>query len=338
MKRASASFCCKLSILAITLVTGFSVFLQAEEINYKTLFNRVSPSVVLVFGHDGKNASKGTGSIIEGRGLILTNTHVVLSDDKPWKYIFIYLKPEKLTGDSKKDMKRAFAAKIVALNPGYDLAILQMINPPNNLQPLPLLDNINTIGPGEATAAIGHPGGGAAWTLTTGRISSIRENYNNIKGWDVIQTQTPLNPGNSGGPLLDGNGTIIGINTFIVRQGKGGMALEGLNYAVTAATARKWVIEVIGKLPDGPQKQVEQVKNPEPVKVAKAKPPSLKKSATVKPFIVQKSTEEKSKVELPKAPEKSSFFTSKMKSGQEFLGKEFDEKEFMKPFKSASFD
>lgn len=325
-------------ILLMAMILGGPAFLSATEINYKQLYKDVSPSVVLVYGHDGKSASRGTGSIIEKNGLILTNTHVVTNGKDPWKHLIVFLKPDKLTGNVSKDMNRAFTAKIMAINPKYDLALLQMLNPPGDLVPLPLLENLDSIDRGEATAAIGHPGGGAAWTLTTGLISAVRQSYNDVEGWNVIQTQTPINPGNSGGPLLDGAGTIIGINTFIVRKGADGLALEGLNYAVTAVTARKWIEEVMGQLPEVPRKQVETDKPPKPEIVQKAAPPQQKEAETVKPFIAKKSTPEKRKTELPKAPKKTTNYTSKTKPGMEFLGKEFDEEEFMKPFENAKFE
>jgi S1-C subfamily serine protease len=111
-----------------------------------------------------------------------------------------------------------------------DLALVQIHTPPKVLVSLPLGD-VSTLAVGQDVYAIGHPEG-ESWTFTKGIISQIRANY----AWStttgsshrakVIQRQTPVNPGNSGGPLLDKNGRLIGINAFR-RQG------EGLNYAVS---------------------------------------------------------------------------------------------------------
>jgi serine protease Do len=90
---------------------------------------------------------------------------------------------------------------------------------------------------GEPVAAIGHPGGGGLWTLTTGTVSSVRRD--GVR--DVFQTDTAINPGNSGGPLLDENARLIGVNTFVRRVNKQGLPLEGLNYSLRSALALEWL-------------------------------------------------------------------------------------------------
>ena len=235
------------------LCLGFcSLFLAsgalAKDINYKEIYQKTAPAVVMVYGTDGKIGSTGTGSIIEKSGLILTNTHVISNGGKLWDQQFVFLKPAKLTGNNKTDLKQGFQVKVIATNPTYDLAILQMIDPPDDLPTLPL-SNLKNVGIGEPTIAIGHPSGGALWSLTTGRLSASFLDYGDVKGWGVYQTETSLNPGNSGGPLLDGAGNIIGINTFIIRKNAGGLALTGLNFAVMSTTATDWLKKVLGRLP-----------------------------------------------------------------------------------------
>ncbi len=235
-----------LSALAILSAT-----VNAAEINYKALYQGAAPAVVMVYGETGKRGGTGTGSIITKSGLVLTNAHVALSDMKNstnWDRLFIFLKPEKVTGKPRNDLRFRYKGSLVAVNPDFDLALIQIVNPPDNLPVLSLSDLAN-IEIGESTVAIGHPSGGAKWTLTTGRLSASWEDFNNIKGRDVFQTETSINPGNSGGPLLDGAMNIIGINTFIIRESKSGMALTGLNYAVKSSTAREWIVSVLGQLP-----------------------------------------------------------------------------------------
>lgn len=90
---------------------------------------------------------------------------------------------------------------------------------------------------GSSVAAIGHPGGGGLWTLTTGTISSAR----NEGKRQIFQTDTAINPGNSGGPLLDGSASLIGLNTYVKRVNAKGMPLEGLNYSLRSSLASRWL-------------------------------------------------------------------------------------------------
>lgn len=108
---------------------------------------------------------------------------------------------------------------------------------------IPPIASVISFGDSEATeigspvAAIGHPGGGGLWTLTTGTISSIRSEGKR----QVFQTDTAINPGNSGGPLLDGNASLIGLNTYVKRVNSQGMPLEGLNYSLRSSLAERWL-------------------------------------------------------------------------------------------------
>lgn len=263
------------SVVILIMALAFS-FVQAEEIDYKRLYQQAAPGVVLLFGtDDGKSGSQGTGSIIDKSGLVLTNHHVVShgSGNKLWKTQFIYLKPANVTGKPRADLRNAYSGKVLATNPQYDLALVQIIDPPNNLTVLPLSD-LSNVDIGEPTVAIGHPGAGARWSLTTGRIGASYEDYGNVQGWDVFQTETALNPGNSGGPLLDGTASIVGINTFIKRKHSSGMALTGLNYAVKSTTARKWIVSIMGQLPKASLVKPDVISPPPaPEVITRAQPP-----------------------------------------------------------------
>src|SRR5439155_1487845 len=89
--------------------------------------------------------------------------------------------------------------------------------------------------------AIGHPEQGGLWTLTTGVISAEFEDYNNTKGKHVFQTETGLNRGNSGGPLLDSQGRIIGVNTAIARLAPDGLPIPSISFALKSSVARSWL-------------------------------------------------------------------------------------------------
>jgi len=89
--------------------------------------------------------------------------------------------------------------------------------------------------------AIGHPEQGGLWTLTTGTISAQFENFNATKGKSVFQTETGLNRGNSGGPLLDTDGRIIGINTAIARLSSDGLPITSISFALKSNVAKRWL-------------------------------------------------------------------------------------------------
>lgn len=285
----------------IVIASSFS-FAQAEEIDYKKLYQQAAPGVVLLFGtDDGKSGSQGTGSIIDKSGLVLTNTHVVSngSGHTLWKTQFIYLKPTNVTGKARSDLQNVYSGKVLATNPQYDLALVQIIDPPNNLSVLPLSD-LHNVDIGEPTVAIGHPGAGARWSLTTGRIGASYEDYENVQGWDVFQTETALNPGNSGGPLLDGTASIVGINTFIKRKHSSGMALTGLNYAVKSTTARQWIVSVMGQLPKASLVKPDIISPPPaPEVIAGAQPPQPTAKSTTEVVPAKPAQPTQSYVEPP---------------------------------------
>lgn len=238
--------------LAITCLYSSYSNADTKELDYKALYQNAAPAVVMVYGSNNQYRSTGTGSIISKDGLVLTNAHVVYQDkakQHQWQTLRIILKPEKVTGNDAVDLKNAYHAKVIAAHPEFDLALLQIVNPPRGLPTLPLSD-LSNVDIGESVIAIGHPSGGAKWTLTTGRLSASWKDFNHVKGRDVFQTETAINPGNSGGPLLDGTMSIVGINSFIVRKDDSGMALTGLNYAVKSSTARHWIESVTKGLPE----------------------------------------------------------------------------------------
>jgi serine protease Do len=97
-------------------------------------------------------------------------------------------------------------------------------------------------------AAIGHPEQGGMWTLTTGIVSTVIANLGNVKGKKGFQTDTSINRGNSGGPMLDAAGNIIGVNTLMSRKAADGLAITGVNYAVRSDVAKRWLEQKAGLL------------------------------------------------------------------------------------------
>lgn len=223
------------SVIRMDMKPGQRVY--REIIDYKMLYEEASESVVLIYAErDGNVVSKGTGSLISSEGLVLTNAHVV---DNSTGKIDVYFKPAELQGNSN-DLGEPVSAVIVAIDRRIDLALLSLNS--SRAFPAPLaLSDLSQVGVGEPTIAIGHPTGGAFWSLTTGRVSGSFTNYDGIRGKDVFQTETAMNPGNSGGPLLDGSGQIIGVNSFIRRQNASGLTLAGLNFAIKSTSVQEWI-------------------------------------------------------------------------------------------------
>ena len=164
------------------------------------LVSRALPAVVTI---QAGNA-RGTGFFVRPDTL-LTNQHVVGTLD------FV----EVLIGSRK------LSARVVSRSPGADVAVLQVANPDPRQQVL-RLGTGQTARAGQEVVAIGSPLGVLSNTVTRGIVSAVRP----AGAITLIQTDAAINPGNSGGPLIDRNGTVIGINTLGASQG------EGLGFAV----------------------------------------------------------------------------------------------------------
>ncbi|TSA05244.1 MAG: serine protease [Nitrospiraceae bacterium] len=219
---------------------------MAAELTPQQIYERAAPGVVLIIGHpqQGEGGSGGTGSIIRRDGLVLTNAHVVIDEKtgKPYSRLSLYLKPDRVTGNPKTDLSRRVNASVTAFNRQLDLALLKMEAAPASLSVLDLSDP-DRVKIGERVVAIGHPEQGGLWTLTTGVVSAEFEDYGNTKGKHVFQTETGLNRGNSGGPLLDTQGRIIGVNTAIARLASDGLPIMSISFAVKSSVARMWLRE-----------------------------------------------------------------------------------------------
>jgi S1-C subfamily serine protease len=213
--------------------------LGAAAFSARDVYREAAPSVVMVYARTAANQSHtGTGTVVGASGLVLTNDHVVSAESgRASRDVSVFFKPERVTGDMVVDLRSGYRAKVVARSAKLDLALLELsAGLPGDVQPLPFADS-EAVEIGDPVAAIGHPGGGGLWTLTTGTISSVRKR----NGLDLFQTDTAINPGNSGGPLLDAGGRLIGVATFVVRVSDDGLPLEGLNYSLRANQVRRWL-------------------------------------------------------------------------------------------------
>lgn len=275
---------------------------SAKELSPRDIYEQASPAVVMVMGHSdaGKSGSGGTGSIIQADGLVLTNAHVVIEErtGRPYPRLSVFLKPARVSGDSRVDLSRMVRAKVIAYSTPLDLALLKLDGAP---APLPVVAfSESTQGRiGDRVVAIGHPEQGGLWTLTTGVISAEVDNFNGVKGKDVFQTETGLNRGNSGGPLLDSEGHMIAVNTAIARVAPDGLPITSISFSLKSSVATQWLQEqgvnrqMVGSVPstqtnaaaDLPAKpSVEpQAKSVQPPKVAAPATPKTKPESTPPP-------------------------------------------------------
>lgn len=231
--RSGLAWIAGLASTLLLVASAASAFSPAQ------VYREAAGSVVLIFGFEDSGAgSSGTGSILTSDGLVLTNNHVIARGDsgKLYSNLVVYFKPSPISGDNKKDLKKPYLVDVVARDADLDLALLRVKNAPPGLRPLPIGDS-EEVDIGEDVAAIGHPGGGGLWTLTTGTVSSKRRDQRR----DIFQTDTAINPGNSGGPLLDQHARLVGVNTFVRRVNEQGLPLEGLNYSLRSSLALAWV-------------------------------------------------------------------------------------------------
>ncbi|MBQ7608592.1 MAG: trypsin-like peptidase domain-containing protein [Desulfovibrionaceae bacterium] len=168
--------------------------------------------------HEQRRASLGSGVIVDGKaGLVLTNAHVIADSDE----IMVHLQDG-----------RNFKASVRGAEPDFDIAILA-IEGASNLPAIPL-GNSADLAPGETVIAIGNPFG-FSHTVTTGVVSALGRTITTKSGTltDLIQTDAAINPGNSGGPLLNLEGSLIGINTATDTRA------EGIGFAIPINKVRR---------------------------------------------------------------------------------------------------
>jgi S1-C subfamily serine protease len=198
---------------------------QAEQ----KIYAKFARSVVLIVTKE----SLASGAIINRDGTIITNWHVVDGH----KTVGVIFKPR--AEGVRVYESDAVQARVVRIDQIADLAIIKVASIPKDIDPIGLADPAN-LKVGADIHAIGHPMG-EIWTYTKGIVSQIRPGYEwkvetsgiNHRA-DVVQTQTPISPGNSGGPLLDDSGNLVGVASF------GGRA-QALNFAVAGSEIKRFL-------------------------------------------------------------------------------------------------
>lgn len=268
-----------------------------HDLTPREIYERDSPAVVMIIGYSnsGQRGSGGTGSIIQEDGLVLTNAHVVIEEQtgKPYPRLTVYLKPDRVSGDPKADLSRSAKGRVVAFSQPLDLALLKIDGSPG---PFPVLelDDSDRIDVGDRVVAIGHPEQGGLWTLTTGAISAEFENFNATKGKSVFQTETGLNRGNSGGPLLDTYGRMIGVNTAIARLSSDGLPITSISFSLQSNVVKRWLRDQ-GVAVHEVREQTTQPENPSLAPAIAS--PSTPHAASSRPYNLDRLISERSRAE-----------------------------------------
>ena len=200
------------------------------------IYRRLSPGVVTVIADGGKpggsDGGLGSGFVLDGQGYVATNAHVI-RDNNLGRADSVYV--------DFADGNRV-PAKIVGDDLNADVALLKIDPAGLTLTPLRVGSSAN-LAVGSPVAAIGSPFG-QDQSLSVGVISATNRDIDSLTQFKIgnaIQTDAAINHGNSGGPLLDSRGRVIGINSQIESTGGGG---EGVGFAVPADTVRRSIAQL----------------------------------------------------------------------------------------------
>ena len=236
---------------------------DATNPNWTATAAAVSPSVVSITVASSSAEGQGSGVVIDGKGHILTNNHVVSGAGQN----------AKLTVTLNDG--RTYSATVAGTDPSTDLAVITLTNPPSNLTPI-AIGNSDDIKVGDPVMAIGNPLG-LAGTVTTGIVSALNRPVTTAAEDDnsqqqnpfgqgqpqtqtggtgdvvtnAIQTSAAINPGNSGGALVNASGQLIGINSAIASLGQSSGSSQsgsiGIGFAIPANEAKSIAGQLIDK-------------------------------------------------------------------------------------------
>lgn len=194
------------------------------------IYKRSGPGVVQITSTSGQGQALGSGFVIDKAGHIVTNYHVIEGANEI---------EVRFSNDDTLN------ATLVGSDPSTDLALLRVDATARALTPLTLADS-ETVEVGDTVVAIGNPFG-LERTVTSGIVSALQRAVTAPNGFaidHVIQTDAPINHGNSGGPLLNARGEVIGVNSQIETGGSGDGNV-GIGFAVPSNTVETVVAQLL---------------------------------------------------------------------------------------------
>ena len=217
-----------------------------QDPNWTATSAAVAPSVVAITLEAGRQSGQGSGVVIDDKGHIVTNNHVVAGAGQ---------------GDLTVTLQdgRTYKASVAGTDPSTDLAVITISDPPADLKPIALGDS-DQLKVGDPVMAIGNPLG-LAGTVTTGIVSALNRPVTTSGEssdpfgqqaepvvTNAIQTSAAINPGNSGGALVNGSGQLVGINSSIASLGSGGQSGSiGIGFAIPVNEAKVIATQLIDK-------------------------------------------------------------------------------------------
>jgi putative serine protease PepD len=227
------------TVVRSVTVKGSSIASTASPLSVSQIYRKAYRGVVEIvvtttqssttpFGPQSqRQQAQGSGFVVDGNGDVVTNQHVV----------------EGASSMSVRFSNGArYSARLVTADASLDLAVIRVDAPSSVLHPLSLGDS-NTVQVGDAVVAIGSPFG-LQETVTSGIVSALHREItatNHATIENAIQTDAAINHGNSGGPLLDAHGRVIGVNAQIESESGGS---DGVGFAVAASSVRQLLSQV----------------------------------------------------------------------------------------------
>jgi len=199
-----------------------------KGLSVEQVVKRESPAVVLISNETPQGGSLGSGFLIDNQGHVITNAHVVDGATKT-----------TVTFEDGTESK----GTILGVDKSTDVAVVKVATLPPGVRPVPL-GNSGNLTVGQEVVAIGNPYGYSG-SATTGIVSALKRIIQSPNGFTIqnaIQTDAAINQGNSGGPLFDSAGRVIGINSQIASENGGNV---GIGFAVPIDTVRPIVDSII---------------------------------------------------------------------------------------------
>ncbi|QGF24367.1 trypsin-like peptidase domain-containing protein [Raineyella fluvialis] len=227
---------------------------SGNAVDWTTVAKSVEPAVVSITVSSGSSGAEGSGVILDAQGHIATNNHVVSGGQNGQIQVTL-------------NNNTIHKATIVGTDPGTDLAVIKLTDPPSDLTPIAFGD-VTKVAVGDPVMAIGNPLG-LSGSVTTGIVSAlhrpVRSSANEQQQQspfsqgqstdttvvtDAIQTSAAINPGNSGGALINASGQLIGLTSSIATLGSSSGSQSGnigIGFAIRADQVRSVTSELISK-------------------------------------------------------------------------------------------
>jgi putative serine protease PepD len=227
------------SVPVSSTATGTTRDVAATGLTATQIYQRDSTGVVAIKAVTAEGEDEGTGIVLNNEGLILTNDHVIKD-------------ATSITVDASGSTKTTRTATLVGEEANQDLALIRVDPSGLGLMPLTLASS-SSVQVGDAVYAIGNPYG-LEQTLTRGIVSALGREISAPDGAKItgaIQTDAALNPGNSGGPLLNEQGQVIGVNSQIATDASTADGAQPGNTGVGFAISTNTVAGAIKTIQDG---------------------------------------------------------------------------------------